>query len=277
MKKIILFLPLLFLGFLSFAQETRTEKVSIPGMEDPYRATLKYEYTLNNEGNPVKNGEATVKGWCKRQYENYSDTCSYYLSASFKDGLLNGPIQISDYSFSTEKFPDISFVVGLLGQNSLSGSFVNNIPDGEFHVKFYFRNFQGGYYSDSYTIMFDHGELNSFHHSTQPAFREYEYLNNVLIWESSLNEQTPEEQKELAIQYANGDIDENMLLSKGYIVKNGDFSSYSDSIDDLFTRSFYNWPEFLDTKVSIPQIDTQYRYLEPVGETVQQETKVINN
>lgn len=136
-----------------FSQTAYKEKneVEIPGR---YKTTTEIEYTYKYvDGEKVYNGPFKINDNFDLEYlsDFNSGRDIYTLSASYKDGWLNGTFTMShkeNYSFPDWDYDDLPIVL-VNSSSSFSAKFINGVPDGALKLQYsikgdYLFSYSGG-------------------------------------------------------------------------------------------------------------------------------------
>lgn len=263
MKKLIHFCLgglLLLLHSVSLTAQTQiTENYVVTGPATDFGAPMKYSYKVSDEGERIMHGPISISGKQNETYGNVTITGSYVLSASAKDGNLNGAMSVKANYHAVQQL--------FRGQNvedyaySFSGTFSNGIPNGTFTAKAtnfgtstatYKQGILVGAYSVDEAIddrmltikgsFNDAGKMIGVWNITNMGDTEvWEFINGIRIRLSSKNSESTPKQIEMAKKFASGAISKEALEEEGFFpvqdsIALGDYAS-----DLYFLKFIVNW------------------------------------
>ena len=237
------------------AQSQISENYLISGPWTDYVAPMKYSYTVSDEGERIMNGPINISGRQNETYGNVTITGSYVLSASAKNGNLNGAMSVKANYHGVKQL--------LRGQQvedyaySFSGSFLNGVPNGTFAAKatnFGSSNvtYKNGILVGAYNVQetIDDRILNikgTFNDSGKMIGQwrieilgdvsVWDFVNGIRIRESSKSSESTTKQIEMAKRYASGAISNKELEKEGYFPVQ-DSICLGDYASDLFFLKF---------------------------------------
>lgn len=252
-----------------------------------------YTYITREDGLNVPDGNSTVKAKGYREisgllYHGAVDI-TYNMNASFSKGLMNGPassvckVKLTYNSELSNK------------QCTFSGYFRNGIPDGHFKVYSDITNENGDYdlfgnikleanytkgiLSGSYEYlgpdnlgrdavrMTAKGQFDSKGRPTGKwkVYRlgntDYEFLNGVMVSESTESYSTTTYQKEIAMKYAKGELTREEVNNMGFVIKTDSLSvgNYA-RIAIIYSRDGFDFSHFKGYDFTIEN-NPHYEYL----------------
>ena len=241
-------------GFTPLKAKQFTGKVIVntPLEYDDGVRDVTYNYTVDNDGNRILNGMFSIKGTHKYSGRvpglgTLTESGTYRLSANYKNDELNGTMNVS--ANYTETANSWGRVESNNYKYSLTGSFVNGLPNGAFNVTSrnggmpsYARvNFKKGVLVGAFSCetYYDHGFSYKYTGTltadgqltgrwtvnTNDNYKKetYSFLNGVLLSYSSKKEDTTPKETELAKKYATKAITQEELLAMGYVVIDDSF------------------------------------------------------
>ena len=247
--KSTVFTLIILCGFTPLKAKQFTGKVIVntPLNYDDGVRDVTYNYMVDNEGNRILNGVFSIKGIHKYTGRvpglgSLSESGTYRLSANYKNDELNGPMNVS--ANYTETANSWGRVESNNYKYSLTGSFVNGLPNGAFNVtsrnggmpSYAKVNFKKGvlvgafscdtYYDHGFsykytgTLTADGQLTGTWTVNTNGNYEKetYSFLNGVLLSYSSKKEDTSPKETELARKYATNAITQEELLTMGYAV-----------------------------------------------------------
>lgn len=246
------------------AQSQISENYLISGPWTDYVAPMKYSYTVSDEGERIMNGPINISGKQNETYGNVTITGSYVLSASAKNGNLNGAMSVKANYHGVKQL--------LRGQQvedyaySFSGSFLNGVPNGTFAAKatnFGSSNvsYKNGILVGAYNVQ---EAIDDRIVSIKGAFNDsgkmvgqwrieilgdvsvWEFVNGIRIRESSKSSESTPKQIEMAKRYASGAISDKELETEGYSPVQ-DSICLGDYASDLYFLKFIaDWDKLPD-------------------------------
>ena len=217
---------------------------------------VSYSYTVDNNGERIRNGAYTIKGKPNHNYSigygSLKQYGTYALSAMYKNDKLNGAMSV------TANYTETGKMYGQVESHnykySLTGSFANGLPNGTFnvtsrnggmpsYVKATFKNgvLVGAFSCDTYydegwtykytgTLTADGRLTGTWTKNTNGNYNKevYTFLNGVLVSYSSKDKDTSPAEIALAKKYANKTITKDDLIAQGYAI-----------VEDKFTLGKY--------------------------------------
>ena len=265
MKRFFTTLLLLTLALASFAQRSKTREVTIPSIVDEisYPGTLKYEYTVNDEGYHVWNGAVTVNGTSEDNMNGTKVVSSFSLSSRFESGRLNGPLNIvNKVTVGRDSFT-----------YTLSGAFSKGVPNGVFTISidkngdtrtesttYFYGAIAGRTPWDIFKGTFDgNGKMTGTIKSE--GGNEEEYVKGVQVFWTSADKDMPPEIEKLSRKYAAGSIDETELNRQGFVVAKGMIECDNGFWELAVSDGFACWPSLLGTEPATPDTFIEYLYI----------------
>ena len=231
------------IGASAFAQH---QQMSVDYMNDAFSSlpfnmhgTMTYSYIVDEYGNNIKDGALTInckvnktfEGWTDRWYEEVTVNGQSSVKATYKQGKLNGVIN-SNYKATLSD--------GIKNDNmtaSMTGSFLNGVPNGSFIVKRNIptkatlsANYKNGVLVGGFScsLLDDDSHLAEYSGTLSQSGQltgvwnlngtKATFQNGVLISESTNEYSTRPAVVELAKQYATGAITKEQLEEKNIVV-----------------------------------------------------------
>ena len=236
MKKNLFFLLLALaaVSIPSMAQSQFSDNISIYAPFTDYCGTINYTYTVNDDGERIKNGPINITGKQNETYNNVDITGSYVLKASAKNGYMDGPMSVSAkyhgvaHYWSGDKVEDYVY--------SMTGDFQKGIPNGNFTAKATGSgscnvNYKDGILVGAYSIdesidrtfvtisgnLNDKGQMiGAWTIEDLGDVSQWEFVNGIRVKVSSKKEESTPKQIEYAKKYATGAISKEDLESNGF-------------------------------------------------------------
>lgn len=292
MKKYLLFIALCFISSISFAQRKQaTDEYSKNAVEAiPYSSMpgkVSYGYIVDEDGTNLKDGPFSIKCGLtnyKFKLSPYVVTLngSFTVTTTFSKGNINGPF--SAYYKLNVTGTTLAGVSKDGISNSMTGSFINGVPNGAFKVSrngeiksSLTANYKKGILVGAYSCsLFDDDAKLVKYSGTLTQSGKFtgawkmndfncQFQNGVLISETNGKTSTKPAITELARKYAAGQITKEQLLhEKSVVVKTqkvllGDYARIA-----IFRDSGVEFKKIGGYDFSIPN-EVTYEYLEEVA------------
>lgn len=239
-------------GFAQRKQTTEKCVVDLDGIT--FGGQMTYSYIVDEDGEPVRDGALSIivnnreNSFYENDYRNFKLVGNYKLNANFQKGLLHGPMTMNA-NFKGDVRNYLERKQGSLTW-SFQGNFANGLPHGNFNIQYdgetprkltasfnkgvlvgqmkYLYWSKGLPYEGSYS-MNAKGELHGKHGSM-------DFVNGVLVCETSSEYSTPPSLVELSRKYANKTITKDELEEQGIAVLK-DSINLEDIIYDIILES----------------------------------------